>query len=62
MDSSSCGSEKKSAQHGTVLNVQDVDVAAQLAAGTDDAPLDQILGLRIRYEQYKPVSYGLTLV
>lgn len=61
MDSSSCDSEKK-VQHGPVLSAQDVDVAAQLAAGTDDVPLDQKVAYRLRYEQHKSVSHGLTLV
>ncbi|KAF8633855.1 hypothetical protein AX15_001226 [Amanita polypyramis BW_CC] len=48
MDSSSLGSEKRSTRHGPVLDGKDVDVAAQLTAGTDDAPLNQEVALRLR--------------
>ncbi|KAF8637407.1 hypothetical protein AX17_002902 [Amanita inopinata Kibby_2008] len=48
MDSSSEKSEKKDAHHGPVFQVQDVDVAAQLAAGYGDEPLDPQIAARLR--------------
>ncbi|KAK2466721.1 hypothetical protein APHAL10511_000979 [Amanita phalloides] len=48
MDFSSLESEKKSAHPGLVYRVEDVDVAAHLAAGTDGEPLDPKVAVRLR--------------
>ncbi|PFH54129.1 hypothetical protein AMATHDRAFT_38116 [Amanita thiersii Skay4041] len=48
MESSSDHSEKKSKHSGPTLDAQDVDVAAQLAAGSGDAPLDPVVATRLR--------------
>ncbi|KAF8350493.1 major facilitator superfamily domain-containing protein [Amanita rubescens] len=50
MDFSSCESEKKGAHrdNGSVFRSEDVDVAAHLAAGTDDEPLDPKEAARLR--------------
>lgn len=55
MDSSSCDSEKKSAHrdNGSIFRAEDVDVAAHLAAGVADEPLDPKVALRLRYEGAK---------
>jgi hypothetical protein len=62
MDSSSCDSEKKGVHrdNGSVFRSEDIDVAAHLAAGTDDEPLDPKEAARLRYEDSKQDFYGLT--
>ena len=52
MDSSSSDSDKKSVHrdNGSVFRAKDVDVAAHLAAGVDDEPLDPKVAVRLRYE------------
>ena len=48
MDSSSDNSEKKCVRHGPTFEAKEVDVAAQLAAGGDDLPLDPAVAARLR--------------
>lgn len=62
MDSSSCDSEKKGAHrdNGSVFRSEDVDVAAHLAAGADDEPLDPKAAARLRYEDFKQYFHRLT--
>ena len=62
MRSSSCDSEQKSVRrdNGSVFRAEDVDVAAHLAAGVNDEPLDPKVAVRLRYEGAERTFYGLT--